>query len=162
MNEFFGREDEVPAGVENGQELEEEDRSVSREVDPELDSYVTSFEALKVLPEGTSRSKAERSAIQVALAVAGSEEPSDDSLAGELTVVDYENALLYTELCRDEWLAGNPVSPSSLPAMVAAYRAVVDNGKDPKEQKEAVEKTDLTGDYWTDYEALTSEGKRTA
>lgn len=162
MNEFFGREDEVPAGVENGQELEEEDRPVSREVDPELDSYVTSFEALKVLPEGTSRSKAERSAIQVALAVAGSEEPSDDSLAGELTVVDYENALLYTELCRDEWLAGNPVSPSSLPAMVAAYRAVVDNGKDPKEQKEAVEKTDLTGDYWTDYEALTSEGKRTA
>lgn len=162
MNEYFGREDEVPAGVENGQELEEEDRPVSREVDPELDSYVTSFEALKVLPEGTSRSKAERSAIQVALAVAGSEEPSDDSLAGELTVVDYENALLYTELCRDEWLAGNPVSPSSLPAMVAAYRAVVDNGKDPKEQKEAVEKTDLTGDYWTDYEALTSEGKRTA
>ena len=162
MNEFFGREDEVPAGVENGQEPEEEDRPVSREVDPELDSYVTSFEALKVLPEGTSRSKAERSAIQVALAVAGSEEPSDDSLAGELTVVDYENALLYTELCRDEWLAGNPVSPSSLPAMVAAYRAVVDNGKDPKEQKEAVEKTDLTGDYWTDYEALTSEGKRTA
>ena len=162
MNEFFGREDEVPAGVENGQELEEEDRPVSREVDPELDSYVTSFEALKVLPEGTSRSKAERSAIQVALAVAGSEEPSDDSLAGELTVVDYENALLYTELCRDEWLAGNPVSPSSLPAMVAAYRAVVDNGKDPKEQKEAVEKTDLTGDYWTDYEALTSEGKRNA
>lgn len=162
MNEFFGREDEVPAGVENGQELEEEDRPVSHEVDPELDSYVTSFEALKVLPEGTSRSKAERSAIQVALAVAGSEEPSDDSLAGELTVVDYENALLYTELCRDEWLAGNPVSPSSLPAMVAAYRAVVDNGKDPKEQKEAVEKTDLTGDYWTDYEALTSEGKRTA
>lgn len=162
MNEFFGREDEVPARVENGQELEEEDRPVSREVDPELDSYVTSFEALKVLPEGTSRSKAERSAIQVALAVAGSEEPSDDSLAGELTVVDYENALLYTELCRDEWLAGNPVSPSSLPAMVAAYRAVVNNGKDPKEQKEAVEKTDLTGDYWTDYEALTSEGKRTA
>lgn len=162
MNEYFGREDEVPAGVENGQELEEEDRPVSREVDPELDSYVTSFEALKVLPEGTSRSKAERSAIQVALAVAGSEEPSDESLAGELTVVDYENALLYTELCRDEWLAGNPVSPSSLPAMVAAYRAVVDNGKDPKEQKEAVEKTDLTGDYWTDYEALTSEGKRTA
>lgn len=162
MNEFFGREDAVPAGVENGQELEEEDRPVSREVDPELDSYVTSFEGLKVLPEGTSRSKAERSAIQVALAVAGSEEPSDDSLAGELTVVDYENALLYTELCRDEWLAGNPVDPSSLPAMVAAYRAVVDNGKDPKEQKEAVEKTDLTGDYWTDYEALTSEGKRTA
>ena len=162
MNEFFGREDAVPAGIENGQELEEEDRPVSREVDPELDSYVTSFEGLKVLPEGTSRSKAERSAIQVALAVAGSEEPSDDSLAGELTVVDYENALLYTELCRDEWLAGNPVSPSSLPAMVAAYRAVVDNGKDPKEQKEAVEKTDLTGDYWTDYEALISEGKRTA
>lgn len=147
MSDFFGNR--IPEEVEVSDSDPEEDT--------EFDSYVTAYEALRVLPENSSRSEVERSAFRVALAVAGAEELSSDSLDRPLTSDDYEKALFYTEMCRDE--VGS-VDPKYLPAIVSSYKAVVDSDGDLDHWREAVRKAKLTGDYLTDFETLTTSEER--